>query len=97
MEYVKTYLNDLLILTKKGFKDHLTKLEMVLVRLSTVGMRVNASKSKFFAEKIEYLGYLCITGQSHLIPRTKLIVRQFASSIGETAERKQASYIIGLL
>ena len=57
MEYVKTYLDDLLILTNKTFKDHLLKLEMVLTRLSTAGMRVNASKSKVFAEQIEYLGY----------------------------------------
>jgi hypothetical protein len=63
MEYVKTYLDDLLILTNSSFKDHLNKLEMVLARLSTAGMRVNISKSKFFAEKIEYLGYW-ITRQS---------------------------------
>jgi hypothetical protein len=30
---------------------------MVLARLSTAGMRVKMSKSKFFAEQIEYLGY----------------------------------------
>jgi hypothetical protein len=30
---------------------------MVLARLSTAGMRVNASISKFFVEQIEYLGY----------------------------------------
>jgi hypothetical protein len=35
MEYVKTYLDDLLILTNSSFKDHLLKLEMVLARLST--------------------------------------------------------------
>ena len=29
MEYVKAYLDDLLILTNKSFNDHLTKLEMV--------------------------------------------------------------------
>jgi dihydroorotate dehydrogenase len=57
MEYVKTYLDDLLILANSSFKDHLIKLEMVLARLSTAGMRVNISKSKFFAEQIEYLGY----------------------------------------
>jgi hypothetical protein len=34
MEYVKTYLDDLLILTNNSFKDHLLKLEMVLARLS---------------------------------------------------------------
>jgi hypothetical protein len=57
MEYVKTYLDDLFILTNSSFKDHLLKLELVLARLSTAGMRVNISKSKFFAEQIEYLGY----------------------------------------
>jgi hypothetical protein len=57
MEHVETHLDDLSILTNSSFKDHLLKLEMVLVRLSTTGMRVNISKSKFFAEQIEYLGY----------------------------------------
>jgi hypothetical protein len=45
------------ILTNSSFKDHLLKLEMVLARLSTAGMRVNISKSKFFSEQIENLGY----------------------------------------
>jgi hypothetical protein len=49
------YLDDLLILTNSSFKDHLLKLEMVLARLSTAVMRMNISKSKFFAEQIEYL------------------------------------------
>jgi hypothetical protein len=35
MEYVKTYLDDLLILTNNSFKDHLLNLEMVLARLPT--------------------------------------------------------------
>jgi hypothetical protein len=30
---------------------------MVLATLSTACMRVNISKSKFFAEQIEYMGY----------------------------------------
>jgi hypothetical protein len=57
MEYVKTYLDDLLILTNTNnrFKHHLLKLEMVLARLSTADMKVNISKSKFFAVQIEYL------------------------------------------
>jgi hypothetical protein len=51
------YLDDLLILANRNnsFKDHLLKLEMVLARLSTAGMRVNISKSKFFSEQIGYL------------------------------------------
>jgi hypothetical protein len=45
MEYVKTHLDDLLILTNKTFKDNLIKLQMVLARLSTTGMRVNVKIS----------------------------------------------------
>jgi hypothetical protein len=41
MEYDKIYLDDLLILTNSSFKYNLFKLEMVLARLSTAGMRVN--------------------------------------------------------
>jgi hypothetical protein len=43
--------------TNSSFKEHLLNLEMaqVLARLSIDAMRVNISKSKFFAEKIEYL------------------------------------------
>jgi hypothetical protein len=76
-----SYLDDLLILTNSSFKDHLLELEMVLAILSTAGMRVNISKSKFFAEQIEYLGYwitrkvfnLCVTRlrQSLLLRRPK--------------------------
>jgi hypothetical protein len=66
MEYVKTinYLDDLLILTNSSFKDHLLKLEMLLAGLSTAGTRVNISKSKFFAEQIEYLGYWIFNHQT---------------------------------
>jgi hypothetical protein len=35
MEYVKTFLDDLLILTNKSSREHLLKLEIVLARLST--------------------------------------------------------------
>jgi hypothetical protein len=60
------YLDDLLKLTNSSFKDHLLKLEIVLARLSTAGMRVNISKSEFFAEQIEYLvlGYWIFNHQT---------------------------------
>jgi hypothetical protein len=48
-----SFFDDLLILTNSSFKDHLLKVEMVLARFSTSGMRVNISKSKFFVEQIQ--------------------------------------------
>jgi hypothetical protein len=57
------YVDDLLILTNSSFKDHLLKLQMVLSRLSTNELllwkwMILISKSKFFAEQIEYMRYL---------------------------------------
>jgi hypothetical protein len=57
-----SYLDDLLILTNSSFKEHLIKLKMILGRLSTAGMILNISKSKFFAEQMEYMA-CCITRQ----------------------------------
>jgi hypothetical protein len=67
-------LDDLLILTNNSFKDQILKLEIVLARLSTAGMRVNISKSKFFVEQIEYLasGYW-ITTQGIQPMRNKVV------------------------
>jgi hypothetical protein len=59
-----SYLDDLLILANSSFKDHLLKLKIALTQLSTAGMRVNISKSKFFAEQIEYLGYWILDHQT---------------------------------
>jgi hypothetical protein len=41
MEFVKTFLDNLSILTNRSFKYHLLNLDMVPARLSTAGMRVN--------------------------------------------------------
>ncbi|WP_250537472.1 reverse transcriptase domain-containing protein, partial [Caballeronia sp. AZ10_KS36] len=57
LEYVRAYIDDLLVTTKGSFEDHLQKLERVLNRLEDAGLKVNASKSFFAKEGLEYLGY----------------------------------------
>ncbi len=58
LEFVRTYLDDLLCITKASLDDHLDHLRLVLTRLREVGLKVNAPKSKFCAEETEYLGYI---------------------------------------
>ena len=58
LEYVRTYIDDLLLLTKTTFNDHLNHLAEVLKRLRNAGLKVNAAKSKFCAVEVEYLGYI---------------------------------------
>ena len=49
-----------MVLTMDSFEDHLKKLEVVLAKLLEAGLRVDAEKSTFWMETIEYLGYLLI-------------------------------------
>jgi hypothetical protein len=58
LEFVQTYLDDLLIITKGGLEDHLEKLSMVLTRLQEAGLRINANKSNFCTLETEYLGFI---------------------------------------
>ncbi len=56
LEYVRAYIDDLLVITRGTLEDHLPKLEEVLKRLHEVGLKVNATKSFFCTHKIKYLG-----------------------------------------
>ena len=55
--YVRTYLDDLLVITKGTFDGHLVKIEAVLKRLKDAKLCVNAPcKCGFALREIEYLG-----------------------------------------
>jgi hypothetical protein len=58
LELVRTYLDDLLCITKASLDGHLDHVRLVLTRLQEVGLKINAPKSKFCAEETEYLGYI---------------------------------------
>ena len=57
LEYVRTYIDDLLVITNGDWTDHLNSLEAVLKRLQDAGLKVNAKKSFFGRTALEYLGY----------------------------------------
>jgi hypothetical protein len=58
LEFVRAYLDDLLVLTKGSFEDHLQDLEVVLERLQKAGLKCNAPKCSFAKKEMEYLGYI---------------------------------------
>ncbi len=58
LEYVRTYIDNLLVITRGTLEDHLDKLRGVLRRLREAGLKVNAVKSHFCTHEIEYLGYI---------------------------------------
>ena len=62
LEYVRAYIDDLLVITRGTLEDHLEKLREVLRRLHEAGLKVNAAKPFFCTHEIEYLGYILTRG-----------------------------------
>jgi len=54
LDYVRAYIDDLLLITRGTIEDHISKIETVL--------NVNVAKSFFCTHKIEYLGYILTSG-----------------------------------
>ena len=56
LEYVRAYIDDLLVITRGTLEDHLEKLREVLRRLREAGLKVNTAI--FLYPRVEYLGYI---------------------------------------
>ena len=78
LEFVRTYLDDLLCITKGDLTDHLTKLRMVFDKLQEAGLKVNADKSNSCATETEYLGY--ILTRDRIKPQAKKVQAMLAST-----------------
>jgi hypothetical protein len=57
LKFIHTYIDDLLITTKSNWHDHLRHLDVVFHWLKEAGLKVNAKKSFFGKDELEYLGY----------------------------------------
>ena len=57
LDYVRTYIDDLLIISNKSFEDHIKKLDKVLSKLNQKGFKVNAEKSFFARNELKYLEF----------------------------------------
>jgi hypothetical protein len=94
LEFVRAYIDDLLIITKNSFQDHLEKLTQVLMRLKAAGLKVNANKSFFAREQLEYLGYW-ITREEGIQPSlTKVTAIQ---QLAEPKTKKELRKFIGMV
>jgi hypothetical protein len=57
LDFVRAYIDDILVTTKGDWDDHLEKLDKVLQRLGEAGLQVNCEKSFFGKHETEYLGF----------------------------------------
>ena len=68
IEGVAVYLDDILI-TAPNEAEHLKRIERVLERLQTNGLRVKREKCEFLKESIEYLGHVVDKQGVHTSPK----------------------------
>ena len=93
LEFVRTYIDDLLCLTKGSYDDRLEKLDRVFTRLAQAGLKVNAKKSFFGRSELEYLGYW-ITRDGIQPPKDKVSA---IMKIAEPKTRKALRSFIGIV
>ena len=55
---VKAYIDDILVLCKGSFDDHMQQLRLCFSHFQQAGLKINAKKCSFGLKKIPYLGYI---------------------------------------
>ncbi len=93
LEFVRTYIDDILCITKGDFQDHLQKLEEVFNRMTEANLKVNAEKSFFAKPELEYLGFYI--NRKGIMPLTKKVDAIHAMEHPTT--RKQLRRFIGVV
>jgi transposase InsO family protein len=93
LEYVRAYIDDLLVITTDTLKDHLDKLGAVLTKLRQAGLKVNVKKSFFAKTELEYLGYW-ITREG-ISPTTSKV--NAITNIAPPTNKKQLRSFIGMV
>ena len=93
LDFVRTYIDDVLCLTKGTFEEHLEALERVLIRVQKAGLKVNGKKSFFAKTELEYLGYwITRDGIKPLPDKVKAIL-----AIDTPKNRKELRSFIGIV
>jgi len=93
LEYVRAYIDNLLVIPRGTLEDHFEKLGEVLRRLREAGLKVNAAKSFFCSHKIEYLGYILTRGG--IKPQQKKVQAILALNLPDNV--KELSHFLGMV
>jgi hypothetical protein len=90
LNFVRAYLGDILVISSGTIDDHLEKNEVVFKLVFNKGLRVNAEKSTFCAEEIEYLGYWISKSGIQPIPKK---VEAITNMVHPTTHRELRRFI----
>jgi hypothetical protein len=58
IEGTKAYIDDILVIKKGNYDEHLVQLDEVFRRCQRANIKINAEKCRFGLKEIDYLGYI---------------------------------------
>ena len=93
LDYVRAYIDDLLIISNGTFEDHLQKVSKAFKILQKAGFKVNAEKSFFAKSELDYLGFK-ITREG-IMPLPDKV--EAIKNIAVPTTKKQLRSFIGLI
>ena len=72
LDYIQSYLDDILIITKNTYDNHLSKLDKVLQRLHAANLKINIEKARLLQQRSNiWVTILRRPVFTHLLPRWK--------------------------
>ena len=93
MENVIVFIDDIAILTKGSYQDHLESLAEVLQRLQDHDLQVNGKKSTFCAQEAEFLGF--VLTRAGVKPQPKKV--EAVLKLDEPKNVKQVRSFVGMV
>ena len=90
---VKTYIDDILVLRKDIFENHIEQLRIIIVRLHDVRLKVNAPTCSFGLKEIPYIGYVTIS--EGIKPNPNKV--QEIMYLGQPATTTETQELIGMV
>jgi Reverse transcriptase (RNA-dependent DNA polymerase) len=79
LDFLRSYLDAVLVATKGSYKEHLLNLKQVFQKLDTANLCINIEKCTFATQEFEYLGYLVTTAGIRPLPsKLEVIVQRKA-------------------
>ena len=93
LEYVRVYIDDLLIISNGNFEVHLNKAKIVLYKVKPVGFKINAEKSFCARDNLDYLGFKI--SRQGIMPLSDKV--QAIKDIAVPTNKKQVISFIGII
>jgi RNase H-like domain found in reverse transcriptase/Reverse transcriptase (RNA-dependent DNA polymerase) len=93
LDFCRAYIDDLLIITRGSWEQHLLQLEVLFQRSEKAGLKVNATKSFFGKSEFEYLGFWITSEGIQPLPKKVQAILQ----ITEPKTKKELRRYIGMI